>query len=38
VDAWVKAQHASSDEGVFFAACNYYTFLAGREGDFTRSG
>jgi SAM-dependent methyltransferase len=30
VEAWLRAQHAGSDEGVFLAACNYYTFLAGR--------
>ncbi|MBK9021234.1 MAG: methyltransferase domain-containing protein [Sulfuritalea sp.] len=30
VDAWLAAQHQAMAEGSFFAACNYYTYLATR--------
>ncbi|MBT6277446.1 MAG: hypothetical protein HOI95_25355 [Chromatiales bacterium] len=28
VDEWVSAQRQAMDEGRFFGACNYYTYLA----------
>jgi SAM-dependent methyltransferase len=28
VDAWLKEQHRCMENGEFFAACNYYTYLA----------
>jgi SAM-dependent methyltransferase len=30
VQAWVDEQRQSSEQGVFFGACNYYTYIAGR--------
>ncbi len=28
VEAWLEDQRSNADRGVFFAACNYYTYLA----------
>ena len=28
VDAWLAAQNQALADGSFFAACNYYTYLA----------
>jgi hypothetical protein len=30
VDIWLKEQHQAMAEGTFFAACNYYAYLARR--------
>jgi ubiquinone/menaquinone biosynthesis C-methylase UbiE len=30
VDAWLAAQQRSAEEGTFFAACNYYAYVAHR--------
>jgi ubiquinone/menaquinone biosynthesis C-methylase UbiE len=30
VETWLTAQHAAMEQGTFFAACNYYTYLATR--------
>lgn len=32
VDAWLQAQLQAIEEGTFFAACTYYTYIAKREG------
>lgn len=32
VDAWLQAQLQAIEEGTFFAACTYYTYIARREG------
>jgi SAM-dependent methyltransferase len=31
VERWVAEQHAAQEQGTFFAACNYYAYLARRE-------
>ena len=30
VDAWLADQRRSASDGTFFAACNYYAYVAGR--------
>lgn len=30
VDSWLAVQHQAMEDGTFFAACNYYTYLARR--------
>ena len=30
VDVWLKEQYQAMEDGTFFAACNYYTYLIGR--------
>jgi hypothetical protein len=30
VDAWLTLQRRSMEDGIFFAACNYYAYIAKR--------